>query len=118
MNHQAQAISSVEELISELNATLAAERQALTRLDHAAVAACAEQKLKLAQSLKSRMADLDPGQDQAVAKLQRAVRLNQVLLIHARDQVAGTLQLLRGEPPGHRSSGSLPAQGLCLDFRG
>ncbi|MBN1609565.1 MAG: hypothetical protein JW940_23235 [Polyangiaceae bacterium] len=114
----------LDELLTLLAATLEDERLALKRLDRPAIDACASRKLELGQLIQGRSRELRHEHREVLRSLRQTLRHNQVLLVHARDQVHGLVELLRNGGAGIgplRSMGprrSMPSSGVRLDMRG
>jgi hypothetical protein len=91
--------SPFKPVLDELEALLDREREALRRLDQAALAETTEHKLHLDEQLTRLAALVQPTsleRDQ-LAHIKRSARINQLLLVHARSCVQGALQLATGE---------------------
>jgi hypothetical protein len=91
--------SSFKPLLDQLEALLAEEREELRKPTADALVQLADRKLRLDAEL-ARVAETDkPSADERnqLARIQRAARINQLLLVHARSCVQGALQLLTGE---------------------
>jgi len=109
-------------LLSELEGLLHGETVALKRLDREAIDEFASRKIELLERLGRTMsiARLDPNNRSQLARLHKAALMNQLLLVHARDAVRGTLAMLVGENTA-RSPSSHPtptAGGMRVDVRG
>jgi len=90
-----------EDLIEKMGETLAAERDALRRLDVAAVVRAADAKERLLEQIKSAPSAERAGLVEALRQLRPALQQNLVLLAHARDYIRDAT-LLCGGGPGRR----------------
>jgi hypothetical protein len=113
-----------DDLLRMLAATLEEERLALKRLDRPTIDACATRKLELGRVIQARSQELRPEHRDALRGLSLALRHNQVLLVHARDQVRGLVEMLRkdgssiGALHAMGPRPSMPTRGVRLDLRG
>lgn len=114
--------SPFKPLLDELETVLEREREALRKLDQPLIAECADHKLRLDRALTELSAQSPPAATDRnqLARIQRAARINQLLLVHARSCVQGALQLITGESyasPAQRS-GPVTHSPVVLNLRG
>lgn len=111
---------SFESILGELEAVLETERQALRILDKDIIAQTAEDKLRLDAALRAAPVPTHTlALKERIARLHRNVRVNQILLAHARSCVQGMLQLLTGQAPSPVArAGSVPPPPVAINFRG
>jgi hypothetical protein len=108
----------LDDILTELQATLSDEREALKRLDRPRIEQCAIKKLELGQAVQQRAGELGQQHREALRGLSQALRFNQVLLVHARDQVRGLVDFLQHGGSTLRPLHAMPAGGARLDLRG
>lgn len=82
-----------EQLVTSMRATLAAEREAIRRLDVQGVNAAAAAKEKLLGALKDAPTSERAALVAALGELKTELRRNLVLLAHARDYLRETVEL-------------------------
>jgi hypothetical protein len=103
--------AQAQQLLAELEATLASEAAALRVLDQGALTALTARKLELGERLSQfEGVELGAAELESLRRIRRAAMLNQVLLVHARESVRHVLAQVA--PGGARPSG------LCVDVRG
>jgi hypothetical protein len=113
--------SDFRRILNELQNVLSEERQALVRLDGAAIEELAERKLELDAALRrsARSRQLDAGEIDALGRMRAAALGNQLLLVHARSCVKGIVALVaREQVPKHPGLDSGPPPPVALSFRG
>ena len=119
--HQTQPNRELTERLLELESLLADESAALERLDRDAIDASATRKLGMYEHLQALLAS-GAATAEHRAQLERvhtAALHNQLLLVHARDSVRGTLALLTGETASTRPSKPPAAPGgMRVNVRG
>ena len=84
---------NAEQLVTDMRAALAAERDAIRRLDVQAVNEAAATKEKLLGTLKDAPASDRAALVAALGELKMDLRRNLVLLAHARDYLRETVEL-------------------------
>lgn len=97
---------NAEELLTQMRAVLATERDAIRRLDSATVAESAKKKEALLAAVSGATDADKPALVQALAAVREDLKRNLVLLAHARDCVkeAITIATPRAGRPGGRLS--------------
>ena len=119
--HETQPNRELTERLLELEALLAEESAALKRLDRDAIDASATRKLEIFERLQALLqcGAATPAHQPQLERVHKAALHNQLLLVHARDCVRGTLALLTGEPAGARPSKPPAAPGgMRINVRG
>jgi hypothetical protein len=111
-------VDEVQEVLNAFEEVVRQERDALTQLDVSAIDSCADRKLQLAESLQAMRGALANNHADQVGRVLRQLRLNQVLLVHARDHAQGALALMGVGDTGGKYSSARPADRLRLDVRG
>ncbi len=109
---------TIDSVLTELAEVVAVERGALKQLDSAVLEHCAATKLALDEELRARATELEPRHHSKLQELDATMKSNQILLIHARDQVLGTLSLLGGSTSGVGGSKKLPSGAVRLSTKG
>jgi hypothetical protein len=113
--------SGLREILDELDEVLLAERRALRSLDAGAVQAVAEQKVDTNRRLREILACTTPTKAD-VEQLQRVLdrlKTNQILLVHARSCVRGTLEASTGRSVSDLPTTRPPApMSVRVDVRG
>ena len=94
------APGDLEQTLHELEFVLAAEHDALRRLDGPAIEEAAQKKLALEERLRSfsGRATLGPRARDTLVGIRKAAQVNHALIVHARACLKGTLDLLIGRP--------------------
>lgn len=118
MQTEPTSLRALDEVLSDFECLLADERAALTRLNAERMDECAEGKLQLADELRSLAAELTEAQAERLRSLGKAMRINQVLLVHARDHVRGVIGMLSGESLPSPRRESLPGDAARLSLKG
>jgi flagellar biosynthesis/type III secretory pathway chaperone len=111
----------VAEALSELEALLADERDAIRRLDGQAVLEFAQRKQALMGKLAGQREALCPADATRLRGLTPALRQNGVLLAHARDVLRDAIAVLRREtaPPTYATTRNVvPLRRSVLSVRG
>jgi hypothetical protein len=91
--------SPFKSLLDELETVLLREREALRVLDQRAIEETTSAKLVLDERITSLASLSRPSSSDRtqLARVQRAARINQLLLVHARSCVQGALKMVTGE---------------------
>ena len=84
---------SPEQLLTDMRAALDAERDAIRRLDAAAVIQASETKERILEALRSAPTTQRPALASALGELKLELRRNLVLLAHARDYLREAVEL-------------------------
>jgi flagellar biosynthesis/type III secretory pathway chaperone len=111
----------VAEALTELEALLVEERDAIRRLDGQAVLEFARRKQALMATLAGQRDALGPRDATRLQGLTPALRQNGVLLAHARDVLRDAIAVLRREtaPPTYATTRNiLPLRRSLLSVRG
>lgn len=104
--------SAADELLTVLEQTVLAEREALVRLDKEAIERFGSLKQQLGAQLKS--VGLDPRAIDRLKKLRSSLMHNQLLLVHARDCARAALSSATGLP----SAPGAPIGAVRVNLRG
>ena len=99
-------------LLGELEAVLAAENQALKRLDRDALDRATENKLRLCDDIARAGLGVAAQERKRLERIRRLALKNQMLLAHARDSVRQVLTVATGQVA------SPALGGLRVDVRG
>ncbi|HEX6275129.1 MAG TPA: hypothetical protein VFZ53_18950 [Polyangiaceae bacterium] len=102
-------------VLSELEAVLSAEAQALRQLDRPAIERAMADKLRLCEAIASHVGKPAPSSRERLERIRRQALKNQLLLAHARDSVRDVLSLASGQTAGGSSP---PLGGLRVNLRG
>jgi hypothetical protein len=119
--HDTQPHRDLTQSLGELESLLAVECAALKRLDRDAIDTCTTRKLEIYEQLQALLQRSAPTREhrEQLERLHKAALHNQLLLVHARDSVRGTLALLTGEPANARpSKPPASAGGMRVNLRG
>lgn len=114
-------MSDPDQLLTELEALLHDEAQALMRLDRDAIERSAARKLELMQALdaSARASETPRARVRRVERLRRRLIDNQLLIVHARDCVRGLIGAVTGDPGVYGESAPRARHdGVSLDVRG
>lgn len=120
MQH-AQQREDLSPLLGELESLLRAETLVLRRLDRNRIDEFATQKLEIFERLGKLLSQVRPERQHRaqLERIHRAALHNQLLLVHARDTVRGTLALLTGEAPARSPSAHpVPSGGMRVNLKG
>jgi hypothetical protein len=117
----AQQKDELTPILGELESLLQSEALVLRHLDRQSIDDFATQKLEIYARLDKLLNGIRPERHHRaqLERIHRAAIHNQLLLVHARDTVRGTLALLTGEAPA-RSPSAHPASsgGMRVNLRG
>lgn len=109
---------SIEAVIGELCLLVAEERCALRLLDGPRLEDCVAEKLALNAELQSYGAEVGPKHSVSLQEIRTGLRANQLLMLHARDQVLGTLALIGGRASPMVSARTAASRAVFLDTKG
>src|SRR5271155_2686957 len=96
----------LEEALTELEALLREERDAIRRLDGPLVLALSNRKKAVVARLEAARAEFDPVLSSRLRALAPSLRQNGILLAHARDIMRDALTAMRMASPGTSYDGS------------
>jgi hypothetical protein len=114
--------SHFQPILDELECLLQRERDALRILDQRTIEETTAIKLDLDAKLTRLASDSRPSaaERSQLARVQRAARINQLLLVHARSCVQGTIGLLRGDAynTSNPRGQAAPSRPVAVNIRG
>ncbi len=108
----------LSDLLDDLSEVIGQERAALLALDTGVLDEFAARKVHLVETLSGWQGDVSPEHSERLSDLQKQLRYNLVLLVHARDHVKGVVGLLTGVEPAARPSKMAGGSGFRIDLRG